>query len=336
MNQALRLPARPVALGPLVVGAGLSVMFAAAALAGWAPIGFSIVTVFLFAGPHNWIEARYFFSRLPARWGRLRAYFLVAFGGVFSLAAVYAALLWLPDWAAADVNTLFYLWMSLWDTAVIAWLVVLIQMRSRQNPRRDWGWTTPVALLALAAAWQWPNLFALVLVYAHPLMALWIFDRELTRRRVPWRGSFRLLALCLPAFVAAIWWRLADSPSLPGDSPLSEAITQHAGAFVLPGVSSHLLVATHTFLELVHYAVWLIAIPLVGIATAPWNIDTIPLARRSLGWRTLVAAVLIVGLAAVVALWGAFLADYPLTRTIYFTVALLHVFAEVPFLLRAL
>jgi len=37
-----------------------------------------------------------------------------------------------------------------------------------------------------------------------------------------------------------------------------------------------------------------------------------------------------------VALWGGFLADYPETRDIYFTVAIVHVLAEIPFLLRAL
>ena len=35
-------------------------------------------------------------------------------------------------------------------------------------------------------------------------------------------------------------------------------------------------------------------------------------------------------------LWGAFLTNYPATRDIYFTVAMLHVLAEVPFLLRLL
>ena len=38
----------------------------------------------------------------------------------------------------------------------------------------------------------------------------------------------------------------------------------------------------------------------------------------------------------VLLLWGCFLANYPLTRDVYFTVALLHVLAEVPFLLRIL
>jgi hypothetical protein len=35
-------------------------------------------------------------------------------------------------------------------------------------------------------------------------------------------------------------------------------------------------------------------------------------------------------------LWVGFLADYPLTRSVYFTVALLHVLVEFPFLLRLL
>ena len=67
------------ALATLFLAAG------AAFLAGWAPVGFSIVTVFLFAGPHNWIEFRYFLSRMPGRWGPLRGFFLFSFAGVFAL-----------------------------------------------------------------------------------------------------------------------------------------------------------------------------------------------------------------------------------------------------------
>ena len=61
-----------------------------------------------------------------------------------------------------------------------------------------------------------------------------------------------------------------------------------------------------------------------------------PLARRSPAWRIGLYAFLGVGLAAVVVLWACFLADYTTTRNVYFTVALVHVLAEVPFLLRAL
>lgn len=38
----------------------------------------------------------------------------------------------------------------------------------------------------------------------------------------------------------------------------------------------------------------------------------------------------------VIVLWAGFLANYPLTRDVYFTLAMLHVLAEVPLLLRAL
>jgi multidrug resistance efflux pump len=60
------------------------------------------------------------------------------------------------------------------------------------------------------------------------------------------------------------------------------------------------------------------------------------MARRSRSWRLALTGVLGLGLLIVLALWAFFLADYPLTRDVYFTVALLHVLAEVPFLLRAL
>src|SRR5262249_48082367 len=85
ISPAAPLP-RPVRAGDVraglpLAGAALLVAAVSALLAGWLPLGFSIVTVFLFAGPHNWLEARYFLTRLPARWGRLRGYFLFAFAG---------------------------------------------------------------------------------------------------------------------------------------------------------------------------------------------------------------------------------------------------------------
>src|SRR2546422_8359209 len=81
--------ARPASLAFGVCALGFVVT--AAAIAGFLPIQFSIVSVFLCAGPHNWVEARYFLSRLPARWGRLQAYFLFGFAGVFTLTAGFAA-----------------------------------------------------------------------------------------------------------------------------------------------------------------------------------------------------------------------------------------------------
>jgi len=173
---------------------------AAALLAGWAPLGFSIVIVFLFAGPHNWIEFRYFLSRMPGRWGPLRNYFLFSFAGILLLTVSFALLPWLTyalEWDRTTVT-------ALWNTAFLGWLVALIQMRSRQRPRRDWFWTLPVACVLLSLNWLKPLMWDLSLVYLHPLVALWILDRELKRSRPEWRGAYHLCLMIVPLLLAAL------------------------------------------------------------------------------------------------------------------------------------
>jgi hypothetical protein len=298
-------------------------------------VRFSIVTVFLFAGPHNWLEFRYFLTRMPARWGRLRNFFLSAFAGMFGLTAAYIGMVFLHANSLLS-NDLWDLLYPTWGTLLLLWIAVLTHLRSRQNPRREWGWIWPVCLALVAVVWLFPLEWSLALVYLHPLVAFWLLDRELRRSRPEWRPAFHVCLLCLPLFLAAIWWQLAAAESVAGDDALTRAIRDHAGAFLLPGVSSHLLVSTHTFLEMLHYGVWILAMPLIGLRAAPWKLHTVPLARRSLTWRTGVAVFLLCGLGVVAILWAGFVADYATTRTVYFTVAMLHVLAEVPFLLRAL
>src|SRR5688500_19803468 len=79
-------------------GAAAIVIAASCLLAGFAPLGFSIATVVLFAGPHNWLEARYILTRMPARWGPLTLYFTLGIAGVVMLAGSIAALRWLGGW----------------------------------------------------------------------------------------------------------------------------------------------------------------------------------------------------------------------------------------------
>ena len=95
-----------------------------------------------------------------------------------------------------------------------------------------------------------------------------------------------------------------------------------------------MLVSTHVFLELLHYGIWIVALPLIGASGAIWNIKTIPIARHSRGFPKLIGVILICGLFAVALLWFGFSANYTLTRDIYFTIAMAHVLAEAPFLLR--
>jgi len=304
-----------------------------AALASWLPLQASIVTVFLFAGPHNWFEARYFLMRLPARFGRSRNFFLVAFAGIGLLTPAYVslpALYYAERWSGANWPNA----IAIWNTLMLLWLGALVVMRGRQKAKRDWSWTVPVVFILCAGNWLAPELFSLAIVYAHPLVALWFLDRHLRRTRSEWLPTYRRCLILVPLLIVGMVWQLSRTPSLADDNGLFWRITQHAGAQLLPNVSSHMLVSVHIFLEMLHYGVWILALPLVGATGAVWSVKTIPLARRSRGFPKLIAAILIFGLFAVAVLWSGFSVNYAATRDIYFAIAMAHVLAEAPFLLR--
>ena len=312
----------------LIASAGAS-----AALANWLPLQVSIATVFLFAGPHNWLEARYFLMRLPARFGRSRNFFAVAFAGIFILTLAYVSLpllYYANVWSGSNWPEA----IATWNTLLLLWLGALVLMRGRQNSRRDWFWALPVTFALCALNWLAPDLFSLGIVYLHPLVALWFLDRHLRRTRPEWLRAYHRCLLVLPFLIVGMLWQLARTPSLSDDNGLFWRITQHAGAELLPNVSSHLLVSMHVFLELLHYGVWIIALPLIGATGAVWSVKTIPLARHRQGWPKLIGAVLICGLFLVALLWIGFSANYAVTRDVYFAVAIAHVLAEAPFLLR--
>jgi len=248
------------------------------------------------------------------------------------LTAAFASLRWIgtrDNWHTV---------MAVWSTLLTLWIASLVQMRSQQNPRREWGWIWPVAFGLIALAWLWPLDWALGIVYLHPLIALWILDREIGRSAPEYRSTYRACLLLVSFCIAGLCWRLAGAPDLPGDDLLTEHIAHQAGAGagLLAGVSTHLLVALHTFLEVLHYGVWLILIPFVARNTSLWNVEQTPLARRSAAWSRGLRAFVIAGLGVVAILWLSFLGNYPVTRDVYFTVAMAHVLAEVPFLLRVL
>lgn len=317
-----------------------------ALLASWLPLQVSVVTVFLFAGPHNWFELRYFLMRLPVRFGKSRNFFLTAFAGIGGLTIAYVSLpvlysfgFW-PDSAWPTI-------LASWNTLLLLWLALLIRLRSQQKSTSDWSWTVPVALGLCSLNWLAPEFFSLAIVYAHPLVALWFLDRHLRRTRPAWLRAYRRSLCLLPLLLIAMVWQLSRTPALADDNGLFWRITQHAGAQLLPGVSSHVLVAVHVFLEMLHYGVWLVALPLIARQHASreggrnlrariWEVRTVPLARHPRGFPRLVATALGLGVFFVVVLWLGFSVDYATARDVYFTVAIAHVLAEAPFLLKML
>ncbi len=309
-----------------------------AAFASWLPLQVSIVTVFLFAGPHNWFELRYFLTRLPVRFGKSRNFFLTAFVGLGILTVTYVALPIIYQttiWTAEAWSIV----LATWNTLLLTWLCVLVLLRGKQKPRSNWTWAVPVTLALCAFNWLEPDLFSLALVYIHPLIALWFLDRHLRRNRPSWLGTYRRCLAILTLVLGLMIWQLSNTSSLADDNGLFWRITQHAGAELLPNVSSHLLVSVHLFLELLHYGVWIVALPmLVRAGNRPnnriWKLDAVPLAKHPRGFPKTVATFLSFGVLVVVFLWVGFSIDYSTPRDIYFTLAIALVMAEAPFLLR--
>lgn len=307
------------------------VVVSCALIASSAPIGVSIIAVFVFAGPHNWLEARYFLTRMPARWGGLASYFSLGLAGSLFLTGMFAAL---PS-LAGNNSELGPILIAVWNSLLTVWIVALAHIRSRQNPRRDWPFLIPIGFGLIAVNWLSPLAWSLALVYLHPLLALVFLDREL-QRKPTWLKSFRFGLLLIPVCLIAMAMRWAVAPDLPGRDLLTWQITHHAGAGIIPRVSTHFLVAAHVFLELLHYLVWVVVIPLTGRQNFFWRIRDVPLARRSANWRRLLTIVIAAGAVVMLILWTSFLTDYSWTRNVYFTVAILHVLMEIPFLLRSL
>ena len=310
---------------------------AAAGFASWLPLQVSIVTLFLFAGPHNWFELRYFLMRLPVRFGRSRNFFLTAFAGLalltlayVSLPFLYSATLWSEEaWSVVIAS---------WNTALLFWLALLVWLRSRQKTKANWKWTIPVALALCSLNWLGPDTFSLAIVYVHPLIALWFLDRHIRRTQPAWSHAYRRCLWLLPFVLIAMIWQLSQATPLADDNGLFWRITQHSGAQVLPQVSSHMLVSVHLFLEMLHYGVWIIALPLIGrIGSARfWEVRTVPIARHPKGFPWIVGGLLVFAVVTVFVLWLGFSVDYSTTRDVYFTLAIAHVLAEAPFLLRML
>jgi hypothetical protein len=304
----------------------------AASLIGAFPLQLSIVTIFFFAGVHNLMEFRYFAARMPVRWGRSRLYYSVAIGGVVLLTLAYIGLYFSTDAWLWDSAVYFSL---AWNTAFIAWIGLLVYLRGKQTSR-DWGWAVPVILFIAALAWAAPQYWSLALVYIHPMIAMWFLERQIRRTKPEWLRAYHVCLASVPVFVILIWIAFSGQPDLPDEPRLFWRIAQHAGSEILPGLSSHALVASHVFLESIHYFVWLLLIPLVDRRAIPWRLNDVPLFSKASGIPRLFVAFLVFSVVVVLALWLGFAVDYTTTRDIYFAFAIGHVLAEFPFLVKML
>lgn len=306
----------------------------AAVLIGSFPLQLSIVTILLFAGPHNLMEFRYFAARMPVRWGRSKVFYSVGIGGVAVLTAAYLTLYFASgNWLWSQES--WQLYAAIWNTAFILWVGLLFYLRGKQR-RRDWSIAFAAAFFIAGLAWMMPQYWSLALVYIHPFIAMWFLERQIRRTRPEWLRAFHFCLAAIPLFLIVLWVALSGQPNLSEGTNLFWRISQHAGSEILPGISSHVLVATHVFLESIHYFVWLLLIPLVDKRAVPWRLNEVPLFANANGIPKLFALFLVFSVVVLIALWLGFATDYTTTRDIYFAFAIGHVLAEFPFLVKML
>src|SRR3954471_24292764 len=103
--QEIRQAKFEIASPQIFAGALLAFCLISAGLIGGFPLEASIITIFLFAGVHNFMEFRYFVARMPVRWGKSRTFYSVGIGGVIVLTSAYLIIYfgsgnWL--WSATD------------------------------------------------------------------------------------------------------------------------------------------------------------------------------------------------------------------------------------------
>lgn len=281
------------------------------------PVLLATLSVAFLAGPHNFMEARYMLGRLPGRAGRLRGYFWLSAIGVLLLGFSSLALPFLGGGTTIRV----------WNALLIAWVTALVGLRRREHPRREWPWLEPAALILTGLMWAHPGAFTLGLVLGHPLLALVILGRELHAFRRPERRFYPQVLAAVPVGLAVL---------VAGLVARGYTGTDEIRSFFVASPGSPLFLAAHTYLELIHYAVWIGVLPLLAQVTHRTELRLFPALKKSA--RRLQAAKLLLLLGAAIAclLWWGFSMNFDLTRDLYFRVAIFHVLVEFPFLVRLL
>lgn len=281
------------------------------------PVLIATLSVAFLAGPHNLMEARYLLGRLPSRTGKLRGYFWWSAVGVMAMGLSSLTLPFVGGPSA----------LRYWNAALIFWVAGLAALRRREHPRREWPWLEPLALIVTGAMWAHPNLFTLALVLGHPVLALVILGRELHSFRRPERHYYPQVLAAVPVGMMVL---------LSGLAARGWAGAQEIRSFFVASPGSPLFLAAHTYLELIHYAVWIGALPLLAQATNRHRLKLFPALKKSAARLRAARLLLLLGAVAAGLLWWGFSHNFELTRDLYFRIAIFHVLVEFPFLMRLL
>ena len=193
----------------------LGIAILAAAFSGLVPIEFSIATVFLFAGPAQLARGPLRPRPAPGPRGKLWGFFAVSAVGIVGLTAAFAAIPWLTARRTTPRSSAELY--AVWNTTFLFWVAALVWMRSRTNPRFDGGLGLAAGVSDLRpASGSTRSRCNVALIYLHPLMALWLLDRELARSRPALAADVLVRGRVIPLFMAASGGSSRDAPNLTG------------------------------------------------------------------------------------------------------------------------
>jgi hypothetical protein len=217
-----------------------------------------------------------------------------------------------------------------WNELLIGWMVSLCLLRYKNMPTDTLSINLLIAGLASVANFIAPSVFTIALTYVHPVVALFLLERELRRSRKSWVRPYHWCLVAVALALAVLVFVLHDYA--PPTSRLAANISNDAATLIFNGGCAYMLFAIFGFLQTLHYCVWLIAMPIASQGWKKWSLNRIAVARDRRNLRTLFLLITGIGLLAVVGFWIGFSLNYGTTNEIYITVATLHVLAEIPFL----
>lgn len=315
----------------LFIGLWILLVVLAGTLAGCTPLWFSVTIALIFGAPHNWVELRYFISRLPSNFGPCRAFFITAFTGALTIATTQAFVMFAIHKLPLSLEQAKGI-LLIWNECIILWTLALFFTRYQKIDRSAFILGPTVALATTLANILSPSMFTAAIAYAHPIIGICIMEREIRRTRKSWLKPFHKCLLAVPLAVGLLYLTLQGVAS---DKIYSETLVKVSGNtayHLLPEISPAVLLAGYAFLQMIHYGLWIFIMPLVTKSWRRWKTENLPIARDRKQLRPFINLALFVGVLAIVGFWTGFYFNRSTTMEIYVTISALHIVAELPLL----
>ena len=309
----------------------LVLVISAALLAGLLPIWFAFTIVMVFGAPHNWLEFRYFLARMPSQIRPVGRFFAVAFLGATLLAVSQSTIFYFMQQEAIEPSFARWLFLA-WNELLLFWISLLFFTRYRHVSKAVTLLTFFLIFVMTMANILSPLACISMLAYAHPVLGLCILERELRRSRKSWLRQYHWGLLLIPVGCTVLLATLGMRPADPVYVQTLVALSGNTIYRLLDGVSPVALLAIWAFLQMIHYGVWILIVPIASRSWSSYRLERVPVLRRSPGLRTIAAAVSGGAALLVLIFWCGFYLDGATTMRVYTLLAVLHVLAEIPFL----